>query len=198
MMFACCHPSIPEESQIAIILKTLCGFSISEIAQAFLTNEETISKRLYRAKERFRELKLSFQLPSEYELKQRTEIVHMVIYLLFNEGYHSSGSDSIIREDLIEESLRLGNMIFQNELVNSPETEALLALMCFHTARLGGRTDANGILLQLKDQDRSLWNQELIEQGRKFLNLASRGENLSAFHIEATIAYEYTIAPPVQ
>lgn len=195
MMFVCCHPAIPEEAQVALILKTLCGFSVTEIASAFLTNEETIAKRLYRAKERFREVKMKFEFPDASEILARKEIVHTAIYLLFNEGYHASHAKSVIRDDLIEEALRLVYMLHLNQLTNSPETEALLALMCFHAARIPGRTNKSGLLLQLRDQDRSLWNRELIEKGKHFLNRASRGSQLSSFHLEATIAYEYTIPP---
>ncbi len=195
MMFVCCHPSIPEESQVALILKTLCGFSIAEIAHAFFTNEETITKRLYRAKERFRESKVKFEFPDATEITARKEMVHTAIYLLFNEGYHASHSKSIIRDDLVEEALRLAYMLHLNKLTNSPETEALLALMCFHASRIQGKTSESGLQLQLKDQDRSAWNHELIEKGKYFLNRASRGNQLSAFHLEATIAYEYSIPP---
>lgn len=194
MMFVCCHPSIAEETQIALILKTLCGFSIAEIASAFLTNEETISKRLVRGREKFREVNIPFELPPKKELTNRLDNVLTAIYLLFNEGYHATHSGSIIRDDLVEEALRLANLLRTNNQTNTPATNALLALMCFHAARLYNRLTPAGVLLQLKDQDRSTWNQSLIQQGVFFLKTASTGEHVSSYHVEAAIAYEHCIA----
>jgi RNA polymerase sigma factor (sigma-70 family) len=194
MMFVCCHPSVAADGQVALILKTLCGFSVSEIARAFLTNEETITKRLFRARAIFREENVSFEIPSGATLHQRLENVLTAIYLLFNEGYHTSYNPSVIRDDLVEEALRLGNLLRSNVQTNTPELLALLALMCFQSSRLYGRIDESGHILQLKDQDRSKWNHELIEQGRAFLNQASRGESVSVYHVEAAIAYEHCSA----
>jgi RNA polymerase sigma factor (sigma-70 family) len=195
MMFVCCHPSIAEEGQVALTLKTLCGFSVAEIANAFLTNEETITKRLFRARSTFREENVEFTIPTGAELNNRLENVLTAIYLLFNEGYHASQTDSLIRDDLVEEALRLGNFLRGNPATNKPITHALLALMCFQAARIYGRLDKAGNILQLKEQDRSVWNKELIRQGHDFLNLAAKGETLSAYHLEAFIAYEHCIAP---
>ncbi len=195
MMFVCCHPSIVEEGQVALILKILCGFSVAEIATAFLTNEETITKRLFRARSAFREENVEFIIPAGNELNNRLENVLTAIYLLFNEGYHASKNASLIRDDLVEEALRLGNFLRSNPATNKPITHALLALMCFQAARIYGRVDAAGNILQLKEQDRSTWNKDLIQQGHDFLNLASHGESISAYHLEAFIAYEHCIAP---
>jgi RNA polymerase sigma factor (sigma-70 family) len=195
MMFVCCHPSIAEEGQVALTLKTLCGFSVAEIANAFLTNEETITKRLFRARSTFREENVEFTIPTGAELNNRLENVLTAIYLLFNEGYHASQNDSLIRDDLVEEALRLGNFLRSNPATNKPITSALLALMCFQAARIYGRLDASGNILQLKEQDRSVWNRELIRQGHDFLNMAAQGERISAYHLEAFIAYEHCIAP---
>ncbi len=194
MMFVCCHPSLAEETQVALILKTLCGFSIAEIASAFLTSEETINKRLFRGREKFKEAKIAFDLPDKNELPERLENVLTAIYLLFNEGYHATHVTGIIRDDLVEEALRLGNLLRSNANTDTTSTKALLALMCFHAARLYQRIDENGALLALKDQDRTKWNKDLILQGHYFLKSASTGESISAYHIEAAIAYEYTIA----
>ncbi|MFM8913504.1 MAG: RNA polymerase sigma factor, partial [Flammeovirgaceae bacterium] len=136
MMFVCCHPSVAAEGQVALILKTLCGFSIAEIAHAFFTNEETITKRLYRAKEQFRQQSIAFELPEAEELQPRLENVLTAIYLIFNEGYHASHNPSIVREELIEESLRLGKMLADNRSTQKPSTFALLALLCFNAARV--------------------------------------------------------------
>lgn len=195
MMFVCCHPSIPEETQVALILKTLCGFSIAEIASAFLTSEETISKRLFRGREKLREEKIAFELPTETVLPDRLENVLTAIYLLFNEGYHATHAATIIRDDLVEEALRLGNLLRYNASTDTQATKALLALMCFHAARLYQRIDEHGAILALKDQDRSKWNNALIVQGHYFLKLASSGESISLYHLEAAIAYEYSVAP---
>ncbi|GCC52281.1 sigma-70 family RNA polymerase sigma factor [Chryseotalea sanaruensis] len=195
MMFVCCHPLLAEETQVALILKTLCGFSIAEIASAFLTSEETISKRLFRGREKFREEKITFDLPVEKELPERLESVLTAIYLLFNEGYHATHVAGIIRDDLVEEALRLGNLLRYNTSTDTTATKALLALMCFHAARLYQRIDENGSLLALKDQDRTKWNHALIVQGHYFLKLASSGESITAYHLEAAIAYEYSVAP---
>ncbi|HEY3403513.1 MAG TPA: sigma-70 family RNA polymerase sigma factor [Ohtaekwangia sp.] len=194
MMFVCCHPSMPEESQVALILKTLCGFSVAEIAKAFLTGEETITKRLYRARQQFREEKIAFTLPDVNDLPGRLQNVLMAIYLIFNEGYNSTHHTLVIREDLVEESLRLANLIIRHPHTNKPESLALTALLCFHAARLYGRVDREGNLVLLKHQDRSQWNYELIRQGNTFLKQASGGEYVSAFHVEAAIAYEHCIA----
>jgi RNA polymerase sigma factor (sigma-70 family) len=194
MMFVCCHPSIAEDAQVALILKTLCGFSIGEIAKAFLTNEETISKRLYRARQQFREEQITFVIPLSNELAQRLENVLIAIYLIFNEGYHSTSHDSLIRDDLVYESLRLSKMIIDHPLTRQPESLALIALLCFQSARLYSRMDKEGNLLSLREQDRSLWNPELIRQGAIYLRQASQGNSMSPYHMEAAIAYEHCAA----
>lgn len=195
MMFVCCHPVVAEEGQVALILKTLCGFSIPEIARAFLTSEETIAKRLYRAREQFRKENIRFEIPQVGDLPSRLESVLTAIYLLFNEGYHSSNHDAVIRDDLVEESLRLANLLCNHPSTRQPASLALLALLCFHAARLYSRVDSSNHILTLQHQDRSVWNRELIERGRRFLNLASEGNTVSTYHLEASIAYEHCIAP---
>ncbi len=194
MMFVCCHPSVSEEGQLALILKTLCGFSVGEIAKAFLTSEETITKRLYRAREQFREKKVEFEMPSSSDLQRRLENVLTAVYLIFNEGYSSSYHDSLVREDLVEESLRLGKMLADHPVTKQPESLALLALMCFQSARIPSRIDKDGNLVQLKDQDRKLWSQELIALGVNYLERASVGDKISPYHLEAAIAHEHCIA----
>ncbi|HWA35226.1 MAG TPA: sigma-70 family RNA polymerase sigma factor [Cyclobacteriaceae bacterium] len=194
MMFVCCHPSVSEEGQVALILKTLCGFSVGEIAKAFLTSEETITKRLYRAREQFREKKVEFELPSPTELQSRLDNVLTAVYLIFNEGYSSSYHDSLVREDLVEESLRLGKMLADHPLTNRPESLALLALMCFQSARIPARLDKDGKLVQLKDQDRALWSKDMVALGIKYLEDASVGDKISPYHLEAAIAHEHCVA----
>lgn len=198
MMFVCSHPSLSEEAQVALILKTLCGFSIAEIANAFLTHEETITKRLFRTREKLREEKVSFEIPDEIDLGERLESVLTAIYLVFNEGYHATNNVSLIREDLVEEALRLGHLLATHPRTRASSTLALLALMCFQSARLYGRVDSLGTFTVLKDQDRSKWNQALIQKGISFLKEASQGTVLTAYHLEAAIAYEHCVATTYQ
>lgn len=195
MMFVCCHPAIATEAQVALILKNLCGFSVAEIAKAFISNEETIGKRLYRAKQAFREQKIKFELPSPTDLKERLENVLTAIYLLFNEGYNSTNHNLLIRNDLINESLRLAKMLYDNPLTCQSEVAALLALMCFHAARVPARVDAEGNIQLLQTQNRSLWNRELIKVGFEYIDKAIDSQELSFYHIEAGIAYEHCVAP---
>lgn len=187
MIFTCCHPALQSESQIALTLKMLSGFSIAEIAKALLTNEATINKRLYRAKQLIREGDIKFEIPTGSDLRERLENVYTVIYLLFNEGYNSGSADTLIRKDLCVEAIRLCKLLSEHTVVNKPETFALLALMCFHAARFDSRTDEAGSIILLKEQDRSKWNKELIEHGNYYLDKASDGD-YTAYHLEAAIA----------
>ena len=194
MMFACCHPDISEENQMTLILKTLCGFSTSEIAKAFLTTDDTISKRLYRTKEFFREHRVKLIIPSVDELKKRVEGVLHSIYLLFNEGYNSTNAEDVIREDLIDEAMMLCRLLTENKHTQMPETFALMALMCFHSSRTRGRIGEQGEIILLPNQDRSRWDKRLMEEGNSYLNKAAFGTTVSSFHLEAAIAYEHCIA----
>jgi RNA polymerase sigma-70 factor (ECF subfamily) len=192
MMFAICYPGIPPEAQIGLSLRILCSFSIDEIADAFLTNKETINKRLYRAKEKLKLDNVKIELPSENEIDKRIENVLTTLYLLFNEGYYSSNNNNVLRKDLCLEAMRLTHMLTENETSNKPAVNALLALMCFHASRFEARVDSNGELILYEDQDISLWNSELILQGEYYLNKASTGNYLSKYHWEAAIAYWHT------
>ncbi len=194
MMFTCCHPEISEENQITLILKTLCGFSTAEIAKAFLTSEDTVSKRLYRTKEFFRKEKIKLEIPSVDELKERTDAVLNSIYLLFNEGYNSTHAESLIRKDLIDEGMMLCRLLTENKFTQLPETFALMALMCFHSARSDSRLTPEGEIILLPYQDRSKWNYELIGEGNDYLNKAAFGKSISTYHLEAAIAWEHCIA----
>ena len=194
MIFACCHASIPVESQIALALKTLCGLSTGEIAKAFLKDEETIAKRIYRAKEKIRTENIALDLPSPGELPKRLDAVLHCLYLLFNEGYNSSHPEQLIREDLCEEAIRLAYLLTQNSLTNQPRTNALLALFCFQASRLKARLDEGGNIILLKYQDRSKWYRPLIQKGFSFLEIATQKET-SVYHLEAAIAYLHAVAP---
>jgi RNA polymerase sigma factor (sigma-70 family) len=191
MMFACCHPEISKENQITLILKTLCGFSTAEIAKAFLTNEDTVSKRLYRTKEFFRQHKIKLVMPSENEIKNRIDSVLNTIYLLFNEGYNSTNSEELIRKDVIAEAMMLCKLLTENNHTQQPEIFALMALMCFHSSRSDSRLTAEGEIILLPMQDRKKWNTRLIDEGNEYMNKAAFGDVVSAYHIEAAIAYEH-------
>lgn len=188
LMFACCHPAVPQESQAALALKTLCGFSPREIATAFLTSEAAIEKRLVRARQRIRELDLRFEIPSGEELAGRLESVLQTLYLLFNEGYKASSGDSLIREELCQEAIRLASLLAEQPAGNEPHTHALLALMLLNAARFSSRTDPDGNLLRLKEQDRSVWNKGLIARGLFHLSQSAVGAEVTAYHLQAGIA----------
>ena len=193
MMFACCHPSIPVDSQIALALKTLCGLSVAEIANAFLKDEETIAKRIYRAKEKIRTEDIALELPSTRYLPQRLDAVLHGLYLLFNEGYNSSHPEQLIREELCQEAMRMAYMLTQSPLTNLPRTNALLALFCFQASRLKARLDEESNIMLLKHQDRSKWYRPLIQKGFAFLEAATQKET-SVYHLEAAIAYLHASA----
>ncbi|SKC77838.1 RNA polymerase sigma factor [Ohtaekwangia koreensis] len=189
MLFAICTPAIASEAQIGLALRILCGFGIDEIAESFLSNKETINKRLFRAKEKLREEKVTMELPPEGEIPNRLDTVLHIIYLLFTEGYYSKTQDQILRKDLCVEAMRLGIMLTEYTLTNLPKTNALLALMCFHASRFSARqTDENSLVLY-EQQDETLWDIALINQGMHFLNLSAQGDEVSAYHLEARIAY---------
>ncbi len=194
MMFACCHPGITQENQITLILKTLCGFSTNEISKAFLTAEDTVSKRLYRTKEFFREHKIELVLPSPDALKERVNAVLNTIYLLFNEGYNSTQAEQLIRKDLMDEAMMLGRLITENQYTRLPEAFALMALMCFHSARSESRLTAEGEIILLPQQNRLKWDVRLIALGNAYMNEAAFGSAISSYHIEAAIAYEHCTA----
>ena len=189
MMFAICHPAISQESQIGLSLRILCGFGIEEIADAFLTNKETINKRLFRAKEKLREEKIRIELPSSIQIEERIETVLTTIYLLFNEGYYSECQNTTLRKDLCLEAMRLCIMLIENDKTNKPSASALLALMCFHTSRFDARMDENGEPVLYEEQDTSLWNQELIGKGAYYLKCSAKGNEISKYHLEASIGY---------
>jgi RNA polymerase sigma factor (sigma-70 family) len=193
MMFAVCHPSISTESQIGLALRVLCGLGIEEIANALLTNKETVARRLGRAKEKLREQKISMDLPGNEDIPQRLSTVLTALYLLFNEGYYSESNDEVLREDLCREAMHLTRLLIDSPVTNLPEVHALLALMYFHASRFAARKNKNGGIILYDDQDEALWNRELIATGAWHLRQAASGNTLSRYHIEAGIAYWHTI-----
>jgi RNA polymerase sigma factor (sigma-70 family) len=193
MMFAICHPSIPPEAQIALALRILCGFGIEEIATAFLSNKETINKRLFRAKEKLREEKVAIEFPPGADTRERLEPVLKTLYLLYNEGYYSESGDTILKEDLCVEAMRLTHLLIENKSTDLPAVNALFSLMCFHSSRFNARQNEKGKLILYQQQDERLWDLGLIEKGAFYLNKASVGNELSAYHLEAGIAWWHTI-----
>jgi len=193
MIFTVCNPCNSEEAQIALALNLLCGFGINEISDAFLSNKEVIYKRINRAKEKLKEENIKIQNPSNSEIKDRIQTVLKTIYLLYSEGYYSISQNTTLRKDLCTEAMRLTYLLIQNESTNLPQTNALMALMCFHSSRFDARTGLNGEIILYEDQDQSLWNQELIDRGTYFLSQSSTGNTLSKYHLEAGIAYWHTI-----
>lgn len=193
MMFAICHPSLPVESQIGLALNVLCGFGINEIASAFLTNKETINKRLYRAREKLRAEQVKMEFPDETEIEARLEAVLKTLYLLFNEGFYSAGKEVTLRKDVCIEAMWLTKMLTENPGTDRPPVNALLALMCFHASRFEARINPQGETVLYQDQDDRLWDAALISRGECYLNRASIGQQLSRYHLEAAIGYWHTI-----
>ncbi|MBJ2126390.1 RNA polymerase sigma factor [Flavobacterium sp. IB48] len=193
MIFTVCNPCNSEEAQIALALNLLCGFGVNEISDAFLSNREVIYKRINRAKEKLKEENIKIQHPNNTEIKDRIQTVLKTIYLLYSEGYYSISQNTTLRKDLCSEAMRLTYLLIENESTNLPQTNALMALMCFHSSRFDARTGLNGEIILYEDQDQSLWNQELIDRGTYFLSQSSTGNTLSKYHLEAGIAYWHTI-----
>ncbi len=188
MFFACCSPKISYDNQIILILNTLCGFSRVEISRALLIGEETLKKRLFRLKKEIRDRKIEFSIPQGNVLKPRLHAIKNTLYLCFNNGYNSYQGKQIIQKDICLEAMRLCKLIVKH-FPNDPEGKALLALMCYHVARFDARTDYRGEIVLLEDQDRRLWDSELIDLGHYYLSEASEdGAELSTYHIEANIA----------
>lgn len=193
MIFTCCHPSLNSESQIALTLKTLCGFGVKEVANALLTTDSTINKRLFRAKKSIRDSNVAFDIPQGKELEVRLETVGLALYLLFNEGYNSTSGDSIIKKELCLEAIRLTKLLVDHFHENK-RLFALLSLMCFHTARFDARIDDRGAIILFEDQNRDLWNKDLINIGMGYFKKSLNDETLSTFHIEANIAAQHCSA----
>jgi RNA polymerase sigma-70 factor (ECF subfamily) len=194
MIFACCHPRLPREHQLALTLKTLCGFGQSEIARALLVGEETVKKRLQRATRDLIDHQIALDVPAAGELSGRLDSVHQVLYLLFNEGYSPCEGETAIRDDLCEEAARLCYLLCSQPRFSTPSTHALMALMLFHGARLDARRDSHGSLLLMEEQDRGRWDQRLIRRAQDFLDQSAEGTVISVFHLEAAIACHHCTA----
>lgn len=195
MIFACCHPSIAPDSQVALTLKIIGGFSVSEIARAYLSNDEAIAKMLTRSKKKLRATGVTLEIPPPVELNSRLDSVLKVLYLMFNEGYAASGGDELVRKDLCFEAIRLSGILAGHPVAAAPRVNALLALFLFQGARLSARSDHRGELLLLADQDRSLWDRAMLASGLEHLRLSADGNEVSDYHLEAEIAATYALAP---
>jgi RNA polymerase sigma factor (sigma-70 family) len=195
LMFVCCHPQLPAEAQVALALKTLGGFGVTEIARAFLTTDAAIAKRLTRAKQKIAAAKIPFEIPSGPELAQRLDGVLQSLYLLFNEGYKASAGDRLVREDICEEAIRLTALLAEHPAGNHPRTHALLALMLLNAARTPARVNEAGHLLRLREQDRSRWRQPMIARGLFHLAQSATGSEISGYHLQAGIAACHCAAP---
>ena len=195
MLFVCANPEIPRESQIVFALKTLCGFSTEEIALRLFNSDEAVYKRLQRARTTLREHVEDLEQPALQQLASRLPAVLEILYLLFTEGYSSAQPQQMIRRELCEEAIRLGRLLDEHPVGAAPETAALLALMYLNAARFDARVDGAGGLLVLEEQDRSLWDRELIRIGVSYLHRSARGERFTRYHAEAAIAAEHCMAP---
>ena len=196
MIFTACHPSLSKDSQVALTLKTLCGFGIPEIAHAFFTTDETINKRLVRARQKIRDSNVAFEIPGKEEMQKRLDAVLETVYLVFNEGYSASTGDEIIRFELCEEAIRLAELLASSSgIQNKSNVYALLALMLLNASRFNARLDVEGNILTLAEQDRSLWNNNLMQKGFTYLQKSTDGNTVSVYHILATISAYHCSAP---
>ena len=192
MLFAICDPVNAPSAQISLALRILCGFSVEEIANALLSNPETINKRLFRAKAKLRQEKIPVEMPEPAAVGQRLKTVLGTLYLLFNEGYYSESEDVLVRKELCLEAMRLALLLLEDERTRLPDTNALLALMCFHASRFAARTALPGEMILYEDQDENLWDRALIERGAYYFKESGTGCRFSNYHLEAGIAYWYT------
>jgi RNA polymerase sigma-70 factor (ECF subfamily) len=197
MMFSCCHPRLPVEAQIALILNLLCGFSVTEIANALVSGHAAIEKRITRAKKVLASSKRLFQI-TDKEVIDRISSVHHALYLLFNEGYHGGSPEVAVRSELCHEAMRLAALLLDRPVSATPATYALSALMCLDAARLPTRLGGMGELLSMFEQDRSLWDQQLIAEGLKLLEFSATGPELTDFHVEAAIASVHALAHRIE
>ncbi len=194
LIFACCHPALSRASQVALTLKTACGFSVREISRAFLVDEESIFQRLSRAKRTLRDLGALVEIPCDAKIESRIDATLETIYFLFNEGYHATTGEKLFREELCAEALRLVEILSEHPLTDVPQTHALAALIALQSARLPARLGPAQEIVLLDRQDRSLWDKTLIQIGLAHLTKATSGSQLSEFHLLAGISSCHAIA----
>jgi RNA polymerase sigma-70 factor (ECF subfamily) len=193
LIFTCCHPALSPDAQVAMTLREVCGLTTEEIAHAFLTPPPTLAQRIVRAKAKIRAARIPYQVPTESELPDRLDAVLRVIYLVFNEGYAASSGASLTRADLSGEAIRLGRLLV--ELLPEPEAVGLLALMLLQESRRVARTSPAGDLVLLEDQDRSLWNRDLIREGLALVERALSSRRFGPYTLQAAIAAVHAEAP---
>jgi RNA polymerase sigma-70 factor (ECF subfamily) len=193
LIFTCCHPALSPDARVALTLREVCGLTTEEIARAFLTTPPTLAQRIVRAKAKIRDARIPFEVPSQNELPDRLDAVLGVIYLVFNEGYYPSSGESLTRPDLSNEAIRLGRLLM--ELLPEPEVVGLLALMLLHESRRRARSSPTGDLVLLEDQDRSLWNRDLIAEGQALVERALSSRRIGPYTLQAAIAAVHTQAP---
>lgn len=198
MMFSCCHPRLPEEGQVALMLHVLCGFSVGEVAGAFLATPAAIEKRITRAKKVLAGSQRLFDVTNATDVAARLPAVLRALYLLFNEGYHGASAESPVRAELCEEAIRLADALLEHPAAATPASHALAALMHLHAARLPARLDDGGGLHPFADQDRSKWNHAHIGRGQALLERSAAGADVTPYHVEAAIACHHTTAPRVE
>jgi RNA polymerase sigma factor (sigma-70 family) len=194
MMLSCCQPRLPEDAQLALILKILCGFSVREIASAFLDSVAAVEKRLARAKKALAASSRLFDLSEPAQVAARLPVVHRALYLLFNEGYHGASPESAVRVELCQEAMRLVALLLEHPTGRTPATHALAAVMCLHAARMPGRMNDDGDLTPFGEQDRSRWDAGLIAKGQRLLEASAAGTAVSDYHFEAAIAWVHDSA----
>lgn len=195
MMVACCHPAFSVKNQLIFVLRHVAGLTVRQIARGLVMTEEAVAKSIVRTKQLVREKKFTFPEPGSVQVKEKLEEVHIIIYLLFNEGYASTDSDTIIREELCFEAIRLMKLVVGMDTVKTSDSLALLSLMLLHTARFPAREDMEKKLIDLETQDRRLWDQDMIRLGQRYFRESVAEKNYSKYQVEAAIAYEHAMAP---
>lgn len=194
MIFACCHPEIRADSQVALTLKIVGGFSVAEIARAFLAKDESVAKLLTRARNKLRAGQIELDIPDHDKIGPRLDAVMKVLYLMFNEGYGASDGDELIRKDLCHEAIRLSRSLANHPLTDLPRVHALTALFLFQAARLPSRSDIHGDLLLLSQQDRGLWDKQMLDDALRHFARSASGDMVTDYHLEAEIAAHHALA----
>jgi RNA polymerase sigma-70 factor, ECF subfamily len=193
LIFTCCHPALPPDAQVALTLREVCGLTTEEIAHAFLTTPATLAQRIVRAKNKIRDARIPYQVPAPEDLPERLDSVLRVVYLVFNEGYAASSGASLTRHDMSGEAIRVARLLI--ELLPEPEAIGLLALMLLHESRRAARASSTGDLVLLEDQDRTLWNRDMIAEGAALVERALSSRRIGPYALQAAISAVHAAAP---